>query len=100
MSCNVKISIVEHVTKLKKYLSNFIDCQYLNSDDTEIEVNSRDNTTVNNILLDMVNTPFVKTKEAINNFLIDKELFGKVLSFKVWDQPWYTDHCPISLYMK
>ena len=40
--------------KSEKYVSNFIDCQYLNSDDTEIEVNSRDNTTVNNILLDRI----------------------------------------------
>ena len=48
----------------------------------------------------MINTPFMKTKEAINYFLIDKELFGEVLSFKVWDQPLYTDYCPISLCMK
>ena len=123
--------------KSEKYVSNFIDCQYLNSDDTESEVNSRGNTTVNNILLDRISQDNVTNEygrillemssiadlcilngrtegdldgkysfhghqgnSAIDYFLTDKELFGKVLSFKVWDQPWYTDHCPISMYMK
>ena len=123
--------------KSEKYVSNFIDCQHLNSDGTGIEVNSRDNAIVSNIFLDRISQDNVTNEygrillemssiadlcilngrtvgdlhgkytfhghqgsSAIDYFLIDKELFGKVLSFKVWDQPWYTDHCPISLYMK
>ena len=37
---------------------------------------------------------------TVDYFIVQVENYDKVISMKVLDLPWYSDHCPLSLVMK
>ena len=41
-----------------------------------------------------------KGSSTVDYFIVQVENYDKVISMKVLDLPWYSDHCPLSLVMK